>query len=169
MIMIEMNTRYNNVTKNADVLRKMNKNIQERIFNRMFDSVEQTVRTVGTASREKVTYRTSTPFDLRQPPLVWLLVLVEQRLDFLLPLALTDLVRVGHPEELRRNFDQPLRLNRSHVVAVFAGREDQLMVDAPLGIPVEECRGGVDVDGRALDQSLVTLLWVLLGRVSEEA
>lgn len=43
MIMIEMNTRYNNVTKNADVLRKMNKNIQERIFNRMFDSANYKV------------------------------------------------------------------------------------------------------------------------------
>ena len=43
------------------------------------------------------------------------------------------------PEELRRNFDQPARLNRSHFVAVFASREDQLPVDAPLGIPAKEC------------------------------
>ena len=105
----------------------------------MFDSVEQTVRTVGTASREKVTYRTSTPFDLRQPPLIRLLILVVQRLDLLLFLPFTDLVCVCHLEELGCHFDKPLGFNGGDVMTVLASRKNQLVINAPLGISVEQC------------------------------
>ena len=42
------------------------------------------------------------------------------------------------------------------------------MVDDPLGVPIEERRGRVDVHWCALDQRLVTFLWILLRGVSEE-
>lgn len=70
------------------------------------------------------TYRSSTPLDLGQSPLVWLLVLVEQRLDLLLLLALTDLVGVSHLEELGGDLHEPLRLDSSDVVTVLSSRED---------------------------------------------
>ena len=82
-------------------------------------------------------------------------------------LALTDLVRVRDLEELRRNFDEPLGLDSSHVVAVLARRKDQLVVNAPFRVPVEERGRRVDVNGRALDERLVTLLRILLCRIPE--
>ena len=76
-----------------------------------------------------MTYRTCTPFDLGQPPLVGLLVLVIQRLNLLLLLPLADLGVVGHPEELRGHFSEPFRLDSSNVVAVLASGEDQLVIN----------------------------------------
>ena len=68
-----------------------------------------------------------------------------------MPLALTDLVRVCDLEELRRDFDEPLGLNRRDIVAVLARCQNQFVVDAPLRVPIEEGRGRVDVYGCALD------------------
>ena len=42
------------------------------------------------------------------------------------------------------------------------------MVDDPLGVLVEEGRRRMDVNGCTFDESLVSLLRVLFGRVSEE-
>ena len=64
--------------------------------------------------------------------------LVEERLDLLLPLAFTDLIDIGHFEELRRHLDEPLGLDRHHVVTVLARCKNQLVVYAPLRISVEQ-------------------------------
>ena len=94
--------------------------------------------------------------------------LVVQWLNLLLFLPLTNLVRVSDFEELRGNIDEPLGLDCSYVMAILACREDEFMVDDPLGVPIEERRGRVDVHWCALDQRLVTFLWILLRGVSEE-
>ena len=77
--------------------------------------------------------------------------LVEQRLNLFLLLPLTDLVRVCDSEELWRDIDKPLRFDSSHVVTVLAGREDELVVDDPLWVPIEERRRRMDVDGSPFD------------------
>lgn len=86
----------------------------------------------------EATHRTSTPLDLRQPPFVRFLVLVEQWLDFLLSLPFADLVGVRDLEKLWCNFHQPLGLDRRDVMAVFSRRQHQLMVHDPFGVPVEQ-------------------------------
>jgi len=88
-------------------------------INRMFDSAK-TLSAMYLDHSGNGTYRTCAPLDLRQPPFVWLLVFVEQRLDLLLLLALTDLVGVSNLEELRCNFNQPLGFYCCYVVAIFA-------------------------------------------------
>ena len=66
--------------------------------------------------------RPGTPLDLRQPPLVRLLILVEQRFNLFLLLALADPICVCDLEELRRSLDQPLWLNRSHIHRILPRR-----------------------------------------------
>ena len=63
--------------------------------------------------------------------------LVVQRLYLLLALALANLVRVGDLEELRGDLDEPLGLDREHIVTVLACGEDELVIDAPFGWAVE--------------------------------
>lgn len=91
----------------------------------------------GTKSTKGLT-RPSTSLDLRQPPLVRFLVLVEQRLDLLLPLPFADLVRISNLEELRRNLHQPLGLDSRHVMTVLSCRKHQFVVDNPLRVSVEQ-------------------------------
>ena len=62
---------------------------------------------------------------------------------------------------------QPVRVDSSDLRHVLFRREDELVVDNPLRIAVEERRGRVDVHRRALDEGLVALLRVLLRRVAE--
>src|ERR1700761_8303839 len=93
--------------------------------------------------------------------------LVVERLDLLLALALTDLVRVCDSKELRCGLDEPFRLYRQDVVAVLTRGEYEFVVDAPFGRAVEERTRGMYVYGRALDERLVSLLRVLLRRVPE--
>lgn len=54
-------------------------------------------------------------------------------------------------------------------MTVLARCKHELMVDKPLGRAVEQRGRRVDVDGRALDERLVALLWVLLRGIAEEA
>lgn len=63
--------------------------------------------------------------------------LVKERLDLLLLLAFTNLIRVRYLEELGRYLHQPLRLDSRNVMAIFPGRQDQLVVDQPFRITVE--------------------------------
>lgn len=95
--------------------------------------------------------------------------LVEQWLDLLLLLPLTDLVCIRDFEVLRRNIDEPLRLDSGDIMAVLSGRQDQFMVNQPLGVAVEQRRRRVNIDRGPLYKRLVTLLWVFLRGVSEEA
>ena len=62
---------------------------------------------------------------------------IEERLNLLLFLALTDLVRVRDLEELRCHFDQPLWFYRGHVVAVFAGGKNEFVVYQPFRPAIE--------------------------------
>jgi hypothetical protein len=69
------------------------------------------------------------------------------------------------------DLDEPLRLDREYVVAVFARGDDDLVIDAPLGQlrPLEQRARWVDVNRRVLDERLVTPLpRILLDRVSEK-
>ena len=57
--------------------------------------------------------------------------------------SLADIVRIGGGglEELWCELDEPLGLDREHVVAVFARGADDLVIDAPLGrVPVQRAR-----------------------------
>ena len=94
--------------------------------------------------------------------------LVEQRLDFLLLFALADLARICNLEELRGHFDKPLRFHCRHVMTVLPCRQDQLVIHQPFGRSVEQRRRRVDIDWCSFNQSLVPLLWVFLGGVSEK-
>ena len=95
--------------------------------------------------------------------------LVVQRLDLLLLLPLTDFVCIRDFEVLGRDINEPLRLDSCDIVAVLSRRQDQLMVDQPLGVAIEQCRGRVDIDGCTLNKRLVALLRIFLSGVSEEA
>ncbi len=93
--------------------------------------------------------------------------LAEPRLGLLLPLGLAFPVRVRRLEELRRDLDEPLGLDRSHVVAVLVRSEDQFMVDEPLRTAAEQRGRRVDMDGRALYNRLVASPWILLRDITE--
>ena len=95
--------------------------------------------------------------------------LVVQWLDLLLLLALADLVRVSHLEELGRDVHQPLRLDSGNIVAILPRCENQLVVDHPLRLAVEQRGVRMDVDWRAFHKRLVPFLWVFLRSITEEA
>jgi len=133
----------------------------------MFDSANRISERANETRR--TAYRTCTSFDLGQPPLVGLLVLVVQRLNLLLLLPLTDFGVVGHPEELRSHFCKPFGLDGSDIVAVLASREDQLVVNQPFRRAIEQCRGWMDINRCAFDEGFVPFLRILFGGISEEA
>lgn len=116
-----------------------------------------------------VSYRAGTALCLGQSPLIRFLVLVKQGLYLLLLLAFADLVRVGDFEELRSDLNQPFRLDSGNIVAVLPGRQHKFVVHDPLWVAIEESGGRVDINWRALDESLVSLLGVLLGSITEKA
>lgn len=97
--------------------------------------------------------------------------LVVQRLDLLRVLAfpLTDLIRVSHPKELRCHLDEPLWFDSEDVMAVLTGGEYKFVIDEPFWCSIEQRACGVYVDRCTLDERLVTLLRILLRRMSEEA
>ena len=55
-------------------------------------------------------------------------------------------------EELRSDLDEPLRLDREHIVAILARGEDDLVIDAPLGRAPEERARRMDVHRRVLGE-----------------
>ena len=95
--------------------------------------------------------------------------LVIQRLDLLLSLPLANLVGISYSEELRCNFDQPLRLDGGDIVAVLPSGQNQLVIDQPFWIPVEKCRRGMNIHRCTLHKGLISLLRILLCGISEEA
>ena len=53
-------------------------------------------------------------------------------------LALADLLGVAFFEELRSDFEQPLRVDSAHFTHVLLGRLNQLVVYHPLGALIEQ-------------------------------
>lgn len=51
--------------------------------------------------------------------------LVEERLNLLLPLPLTDFVGISYLEELGGHLNKPFRLNSSDLMTIFSGSQNQ--------------------------------------------
>lgn len=67
-----------------------------------------------------------------------LLVLVKERLDSLVLLERRQLRRIGELKEGGRVLDQPFRVDRGHLSHVFLCRLNDLVIDHPLGLTVEQ-------------------------------
>ena len=98
-----------------------------------------------------------------------LLVLVEERLDPLVLLERGQLGRVGELEEGRRVLDQPLRVDGRHLAHVLLRRLNDLVINDPLRLPVEQRRRRVNRDHLRVDQRSVAFSRILLGRVPEKS
>eukprot|EP00976_Prorocentrum_cordatum_P086025 1186344-Prorocentrum_minimum.AAC.2 len=72
-------------------------------------------------------------------------------------------------EEARRELGEPLGFDDAALAHVLLGGEDELVVDDPVRLPLEERRGRVDVHRLVLHHRLVALLGVLARRVEEKA
>jgi len=73
-----------------------------------------------------------------------------------LSLRPADLVRIGGLAEMWCELNEPLGLDREHVVSVFARGADDLVIDAPLRrVPIQRAQR-VDVHQRVLGECLVT-------------
>lgn len=103
------------------------------------------------------------------PRVLVLLVLVEQRLDALVFLERRQLGRVGELEEGRRVLDEPLGVDGSHLAHVLLRRLDDLVIDDPLRLPMEQRRRRMDGDHLGVHQRPVALRWILLGCVPEKS
>jgi hypothetical protein len=57
----------------------------------------------------------------------------------------------------------------THLTHVLLGGEDELVIDDPVRLPLEQRGGRMDVHGLVFHQALVALLRVLTRRVEEEA
>ena len=98
-----------------------------------------------------------------------LLVLVEERLDPLVLLERGQLGRVGELEEGRRVLDQPLRVDGRHLAHVLLRRLNDLVINDPLRLPVEQRRRRVNRDHLRVDQRSVAFRRILLGCVPEKS
>lgn len=104
----------------------------------------------------------------RYSPRVWILVFVVQRLDLLLFLLLAEFRGVAEAEKIWGKLDQPLWINGRDFSHVFLGRQNEFMVDNPVGLSVEEGARGVDVDHLTVNECPIPFLGVLLGGVTEK-
>lgn len=62
---------------------------------------------------------------------------IVKRFDLLVCFAFADTILVCHPEKGGRDFGQPLRFDDGDLVHVLLRGENQLVVDTPLGWPLE--------------------------------
>lgn len=105
----------------------------------------------------------------RNSPCVFVFfVFVEQWFDSLILLEVGQLGRIWKLEECRRILNQPLWIDGRDLAHVFLGGLHHLVVDNPLRLSVEQCRGWVNGDHLRVDQSSVSFGWILLGCVPEE-
>lgn len=95
--------------------------------------------------------------------------LVEQRFNLFLPFPLADLVGIRNLEELWCHLHQPFRLDGRDVMTILPSCQNQLIVNQPLRISVEQRRGRVDIHRCPLSKRFISLLWIFLGRIPEEA
>lgn len=98
----------------------------------------------------------------------YLLYFVVQRLDFFLPFSLTDFIGVRDLEKLRGHFYEPFGLNGGDSMTIFAGREDQLVVNQPRRRTVKECTGRMNVHKRPFYKCLIALLRILLSSIPKK-
>eukprot|EP00162_Nutomonas_longa_P013791 comp21710_c0_seq1/m.48328 comp21710_c0_seq1/g.48328 ORF comp21710_c0_seq1/g.48328 comp21710_c0_seq1/m.48328 type:complete len:398 (-) comp21710_c0_seq1:968-2161(-) len=102
-------------------------------------------------------------------------MLVEQGLELFSLLALGERTIEGVAcvglEKVRRELNEPLRLDRNAVAHVLLGRHQKLVVDEIVGGLVEDRRARVDVDALALNKGLVGahVRRVLLGCIRKES
>ena len=116
----------------------------------------------------RVTSRESSA-TLAQTPGVGIVVTIVERFNLFRLFALAQVPRVTELEEARSELDEPFRVDRAYFAHVFFCRENELVVDDPVGLALEQGAGGMDVRGCLLDDGLVTFLRILLRSVEEES
>ena len=84
-------------------------------------------------------------------------------------LDLAQLGRVGELEEGRREFNEPLGIDDRHFAHVLFSRLDQLVVDNPFGLAIEDGAGRMDVNHLAVHQCAIAFLRIFLCRIAKEA
>ena len=97
---------------------------------------------------------------LAETPRVGIVVPVVQRFDLFSLLSLAQMSRIAELEEARGELDEPLGVDGAHLAHVLLGGEDELVVDDPVGLTLEEGAGGVDVGWSLFDDGFVPLLRV---------
>lgn len=89
-------------------------------------------------------------------------------LDPLLPLAFTHLRGVRHLEESRRQLNKPFGVDYSNLAHILFCCHNQLVIDDPIGLPLEKSTARVYVNGLVLDYGPVSFLRVLPCSMKEE-
>lgn len=84
-------------------------------------------------------------------------------------LSLAEFVWIACLEETRSHFQQPLWINGANLPHVLLGREDEFVIDDPLGVLVEQRGARVDIHLLVVNHGLVPFLRVLARSVHEEA
>ena len=92
-----------------------------------------------------------------------------ERLEPLLPLSLAQLIRIGELEESRRELDEPLRIDSDDLAHILLRRQNELVINDPIGLPIEQRTRRMNVDRLIISQRLVALLRILARRVAKEA
>ena len=90
-------------------------------------------------------------------PGIWFFEFVVQRLEFLLLLLHREFGGIACFEESRGEFDQPLRVDCCYFSHVLFGGQDELVIDAPVGLSIEHGGRGVDEDLLLVYQSTVAI------------
>src|SRR6218665_3607544 len=75
----------------------------------------------------------------RYSPSIFLLIFVEQRLEFEILLMLRQFRLVSKFEEARRKLYQPFRIDRGRFAHIFFGCGNDFMVNNPFWLTIEQC------------------------------
>lgn len=92
-----------------------------------------------------------------------------QWIELLVPFLSGKAELVGKFEVVRRNIDEPLGINGANFPHVLLGSEDQLVVDDPLRLLVEEGTTGVNVHLVTVNESAIPSFVVFPGSVEKKS
>src|SRR5271154_2515718 len=116
--------------------------------------------------------RVDLPLDcllLADSPVILLCKPIEQWLNPLRLLPLTQLSRIRNLEERRCSFNQPLGFHNCRLTHILPSRQNQLMINNPFSRLPEQRRRRMDITWSSLHNRLVPLLWIFACNIPEKS
>jgi hypothetical protein len=108
-------------------------------------------------------------FSFTEPPSIWVSVFLIERIELLVPFLSNIAHLICELEEIRSNINQPFWIYRTDIPHVLLCCENELVINNPFRLFVEERTTGMDVDLVIIHQCSIAPFWIFLSSMEEKS